>query len=49
MSEKFKLRKSKFETDAGVPLKDVYRPPEDGVDYERELGLPGQYPFTRGV
>jgi methylmalonyl-CoA mutase N-terminal domain/subunit len=46
---KFKLRKSKFETDAGIPLKDVYRPPEDGVDYDGELGLPGQYPYTRGV
>ena len=51
MSEqkKSKLRKEKFETDADIPLKDVYRPPEDGVDYDQELGVPGQYPYTRGV
>jgi methylmalonyl-CoA mutase N-terminal domain/subunit len=47
--KKSKLRKDKFETDAEISLKDVYRPPEDGVDYERELGQPGQYPYTRGV
>ncbi|MGZ3426383.1 MAG: methylmalonyl-CoA mutase family protein, partial [Polyangia bacterium] len=50
MSEKrSKLRKDKFETDADVSLKDVYRPPEDAVDYDKELGQPGQYPYTRGV
>jgi methylmalonyl-CoA mutase N-terminal domain/subunit len=47
--KKSKLRKNQFTTDAGVPLKDLYRPPEDAVDYERELGLPGEFPFTRGV
>jgi len=47
--KKSKLRKEKFETDADIPLKDVYRPPEDGVDYDQELGVPGQYPYTRGV
>ena len=36
-----KLRKEEFETDAELPLKDVYRPPEDAVDYDRELGVPG--------
>ncbi|MDB4964671.1 MAG: methylmalonyl-CoA mutase, large subunit [Myxococcales bacterium] len=46
---KSKLRKEKFETDAGIPLKDVYRPPEDAVDYDAELGAPGQFPYTRGV
>ena len=44
-----KLRKAKFGTDAEIPLKDVYRPPEDAVDYEKELGQPGAYPYTRGV
>jgi methylmalonyl-CoA mutase N-terminal domain/subunit len=47
--KKSKLRKDKFETDADVSLKDVYRPPEDAVDYDKELGQPGQYPYTRGV
>src|SRR5436190_3746232 len=38
-------------TMSGIPLKPIYRP-EDltarGWSYERELGDPGQYPFTRG-
>ena len=38
-------------TMSGIPLKPTYRP-EDlaarGWSYERELGDPGQYPFTRG-
>lgn len=36
-------------TQSGIPLKPLYRP-EDvaGLDYEADLGDPGQYPFTRG-
>ena len=36
-------------TDSGIPLKPVYTQ-EDirDLDLERELGLPGEYPFTRG-
>jgi methylmalonyl-CoA mutase cobalamin-binding domain/chain len=33
-------------TDAGVPLLAVYSPRE--LDYERDLGDPGRFPFTRG-
>ncbi len=39
-------RKAAFETSSGIPLEDVYLPRQG--DAER-LGLPGQYPFTRGV
>ncbi|HYR55144.1 MAG TPA: methylmalonyl-CoA mutase family protein [Myxococcaceae bacterium] len=35
-----------YETLSGLPVKRVYTP-EDAVDF-REIGLPGQYPFTRG-
>ncbi len=37
------------ETTSGVEVKPVYRP-EDvaGLDYERDLADPGQYPYTRG-
>jgi methylmalonyl-CoA mutase N-terminal domain/subunit len=45
MGDKPKLRKPKFETDAGIPLADVYGP----VPPPNELGLPGEYPYTRGV
>ncbi|MFZ1058224.1 MAG: methylmalonyl-CoA mutase family protein [Candidatus Rokuibacteriota bacterium] len=35
---------------AGIPVKPVYGP-EDirGLDYSRDLGDPGEYPFTRGI
>ena len=44
-----KLRKDRFETDAGVPIADVYGPAEAPIDFERDVGRPGEYPFTRGV
>ena len=50
--KKAPLRKPRFETDAAIPLDDIYTPAEAPVDpdtYVRELGLPGEYPFTRGV
>lgn len=40
-----------FFTDSGIPVKTVYTPLDlDRIkfDYERDLGFPGQYPFTRG-
>ncbi len=35
---------------AGFPIKPVYGP-EDvaGVDFERDVGRPGEFPFTRGI
>jgi methylmalonyl-CoA mutase, N-terminal domain len=36
-------------TDAGVPVRPVYRPADAAaLDYERDLGDPGEFPFTRG-
>jgi methylmalonyl-CoA mutase, N-terminal domain len=48
---KGKLRKDRFETDAGVPIADVYGPESTSapIDVERDLGRPGEFPFTRGV
>jgi methylmalonyl-CoA mutase N-terminal domain/subunit len=40
-----KLRKDKFQTDAEIPLADVYGPEPP----PEKLGRPGEYPFTRGV
>lgn len=39
----------KFVTVSGVPIKDLYGPEDARIDVERDLGLPGEYPFTRGV
>jgi methylmalonyl-CoA mutase N-terminal domain/subunit len=36
-------------TISGEPVEPVYRPADAAVDYERDLGDPGSYPFTRGV
>jgi methylmalonyl-CoA mutase, N-terminal domain len=34
-------------TPSGLPIEPVYRPAP--LDYERDLGDPGQFPYTRGV
>jgi methylmalonyl-CoA mutase N-terminal domain/subunit len=37
-------------TVSGVPVEPLYTPENfSGFDYDADLGLPGQYPFTRGV
>lgn len=48
--EKFPERKKEFLTDSKIPVQTVYTPLELGeFDYLEKLGLPGEYPFTRGV
>jgi methylmalonyl-CoA mutase, N-terminal domain len=34
---------------SGLPIEAVYRPDDARIDYARDLGDPGTYPFTRGV
>ena len=34
---------------SGVPVKPVYTPEDLDIDYDRDLGDPGCYPFTRGI
>ncbi|HEX77553.1 MAG TPA: methylmalonyl-CoA mutase [Dehalococcoidia bacterium] len=37
-------------TQSGIEVKPVYTPQDIAdIDYERDIGLPGQYPFTRGI
>ncbi len=37
-------------SDSGLPLQLLYTPEDvSGLVYERDLGYPGQYPYTRGV
>jgi len=46
-----KERKSEFLTESGITLKRVYTPldlAERDFDYLKDLGLPGEYPYTRG-
>ncbi|MEP6730781.1 MAG: methylmalonyl-CoA mutase family protein [bacterium] len=34
---------------SGLPIEPVYRPGDAPIEYERDLGDPGSYPYTRGV
>ena len=38
------------QTSSHIPVRPLHTPADlDGWDYDRQLGYPGQYPFTRGV
>jgi len=48
--EKTPERQEVFTSSSGIPLELVYTPLDlAGHEYERDLGFPGEYPFTRGV
>jgi methylmalonyl-CoA mutase, N-terminal domain len=45
-------RRERFETSSGIEIADVYSAADleaAGFDPARDLGLPGEFPFTRGV
>ncbi len=44
-----RLREASFTTLSGDELRAVYGPEDVDLDSERDLGWPGQFPFTRGV
>ena len=42
-------RRERFETLSGLPVERIYGPADlAGLDYVRDIGFPGRYPFTRG-
>ena len=48
--QKNKERKEAFTTGGGIPLERLYGPEVlEGTDFTKEIGFPGEYPFTRGV
>jgi len=54
-AQKSPVRRPEFHTDSGIPIPDLMIPSDVGepsdaeVDkYERDLGFPGQFPYTRG-
>ncbi|MBS7527234.1 methylmalonyl-CoA mutase family protein [Fusibacter paucivorans] len=50
MLQKRPERKAEFTTGSGAPVKRYYTPVDiEDMDYMEDLGLPGQYPYTRGV
>ena len=43
-------RRERFETSSGIEVRDLYTSADlEGLDEDRDLGRPGEYPFTRGV
>ncbi|MBI4596188.1 MAG: methylmalonyl-CoA mutase family protein [Candidatus Tectomicrobia bacterium] len=43
-------RQSAFTTPSGIPVNTVYSPTDvESFDYQKESGLPGVYPYTRGI
>jgi methylmalonyl-CoA mutase, N-terminal domain len=36
-------------TISGIPYQTVYTPADARIDYDRDLGDPGHYPYTRGI
>jgi len=46
----FKTESKSFATESGIPIKRVYTPldlADKGFDYLRDVGFPGEYPYTR--
>ena len=44
-----RLREGEFTTLSGAKLAPLYGPSDAALDYEKDLGFPGQFPYTRGV
>ncbi|MEK9163729.1 MAG: methylmalonyl-CoA mutase family protein [Chloroflexota bacterium] len=48
--ERFPKRKPDFTTLSGIPINDLYTPADIREQkFSRDIGFPGQYPYTRGV
>ena len=50
--DRFPERQPKFVTDSGLDIEPLYVPEDlagDGREYSRDVGYPGEYPYTRGV
>jgi methylmalonyl-CoA mutase N-terminal domain/subunit len=50
VADRRRTKRSPFTTLSGRPIEPLYKP-EDlaGIDYARDLGDPGQFPYTRGI
>ena len=50
VEETFFAKPTWLKTWSGIPLKKVYTPDDvKGIDYARDLGDPGQFPYVRGI
>ena len=47
---RFPERKEDFSTTSGIEMKRLFTPADvDNIDYDEDVGFPGEFPFTRGV
>ncbi len=47
---RFPERKESFPTTSGIEMKRLFGPADvDAIDYNEDVGFPGEFPFTRGV
>ena len=50
VTDRFPERKEEFKSYSGIPIERLYTPVDiEDMDYLRDLGFPGEYPYTRGV
>ncbi|MEE9284322.1 MAG: methylmalonyl-CoA mutase family protein [Dehalococcoidia bacterium] len=48
--KRFPERQASFQNSSGATIDPVYTPEDlEGIDYDRDIGYPGEYPYTRGV
>jgi methylmalonyl-CoA mutase N-terminal domain/subunit len=47
--KKFPEQKEAFQTSSEIPIERLYLPEKLDGDYMDQLGLPGEYPYTRGI
>lgn len=48
--ERFAERRETFQTTSDIKIDPVYTPEDlSALDYDQEIGMPGEFPFTRGV
>ncbi|MFL7893797.1 MAG: methylmalonyl-CoA mutase [Anaerolineales bacterium] len=47
--KKFPERKTEFNSPSGIPIPAILSPGSQRLEYLKQLGFPGGYPFTRGV
>jgi len=50
--KKFPERRENFQTDSGLDIGPLYNPEDlnsQGLNYDNDLGYPGEFPYTRGV
>ncbi len=50
LAKAYKEGTSRLKTWSGFEVKEVYKPSDmEGINYGRDIGAPGEYPFTRGI